>query len=116
MNWIIENWYLVLCFIALGIVVGFKTKQWLAQPTNEQIQSIKNWLLYAVTEAESALGEKTGQLKLHMVYDMAIAKFEWLSFISFETFSGWVDEALVEMKEMLKNEHIKAFVKEKKGI
>ena len=110
MKWLIENWYLIIGFVAIGVVVGFKSKKWIEQPTNEQINSIKKWLLYAVTEAEATLGEKTGQLKLHMVYDMAIAKFDWLAFIPFETFSLWVDEALVEMKDMLKNEKINALV------
>ena len=110
MNWLIENWYLLLGFIAVGVVIGFKVKQLLEQPTSKQIESIKKWLLYAVTSAESELGGGTGQLKLHMVYDMAIAKFDWLAFIPFETFSNWVDEALVEMKDMLKNEKINALV------
>jgi hypothetical protein len=47
-----------------------------------------------------------------MVYDMAIEKFSWLSFISFEVFKGWVDEALEEMRHLLEtNDKIKAIVK-----
>lgn len=110
MNWLIDNWYLLLGFGAVCVVVGFKAKQWIEQPTSKQIESVKKWLLYAVTSAESELGGGTGQLKLHMVYDMAIERFTWLAFIPFETFSSWVDEALIEMKDMLKNEHIKAIV------
>ena len=34
---------------------------------------------------------------------MAIERFPWLSIIPFETFSGWVDEALEEMRKMLEN-------------
>lgn len=112
MNWIVDNWYLIVAFIAVGFVCGVYVKKWLDRPTNEQINNIKEWLLYAVTEAEATLGEKTGQLKLRMVYDMAINKFEWLSFVSFEVFSGWVDEALETMRNMISNnERVKAIVK-----
>ena len=112
MNWIVDNWYLIVAFTAVGFVGGVGVKKWLDRPTSEQINNLKEWLLYAVTEAESALGEKTGQLKLRMVYDMAVSKFEWLSFISFDTFSEWVDEALDHMRNMISsNERIKAIVK-----
>lgn len=110
MEWLMNNWYLVIAFVVVGVVLGIYAKKWFEKPTNEQIANIKEWLLYAVTEAEAALGEKTGQLKLHMVYDMAIDKFSWLAVIPFSTFSDWVDEALIEMKDMLKNEHINAIV------
>lgn len=111
MKMLIENWYLIVACVVVGVVIGFKVKSWFSQPTNAQVESIKEWLLFAVTEAEQALGEKTGQLKLRMVYDMAIEKFEWLSFVSFGVFSGWVDEALVTMRDMLaKNEAINVIV------
>lgn len=110
MEWLVNNWHLVVVCLAIGVVVGVSVKKFAEQPSNEQIASIKEWLLYAVTEAEKTLGEKTGQLKLRMVYDMAIAKFNWLSFVSFSTFSDWVDEALIEMRDMLKNDHINAVV------
>ena len=111
MEWIVSNWYLIIAFIAVGFVCGVYTKNWLSKPTNEQVNNIKEWLLFAVTEAETALGEKTGKLKLRMVYDMAINKFEWLAFVSFDTFSGWVDEALDKMRNMIStNEHVKAIV------
>jgi hypothetical protein len=114
MEWLMNNWYLVIAFVVVGIVIGISIKKWFDQPTDAQVASIKQWLLFAVTEAEKALGGKTGQLKLHMVYDMAIAKFSWLSIIPFETFGEWVDEALVDMQDMLKNEHINAIVQDKK--
>lgn len=111
MKVLIDNWYLIVACIAVGVVVGIKVRLWTSQPTSEQVKNIKNWLLYAVTEAEMALGEKTGQLKLHMVYDMAIGKFAWLSFVPFELFSTWVDEALVTMRDMLsKNDVINNIV------
>ena len=106
MEWLMTNWYMIIVFLIVGIVAGMAIKKWLELPTMDQIESVKEWLVYAVTEAEKQLGGKTGQLKLRLVYDMAIEKFKWLSFISFSTFSDWVDEALVVMKDMLKNERI----------
>lgn len=112
MEMLIENWYLIVAGVVVGVVVGAKIKTWFTQPTSDQVKNIKEWLLFAVTEAEIALGGKTGQLKLRMVYDMAISKFEWLSFVSFELFGEWVDEALVNMRDMLKsNETINNIVK-----
>ena len=112
MEWIVSNWYLIVVFIAIGFVCGAYVKKWLDRPTSEQINNIKEWLLYAVTEAEAALGEKTGQLKLRMVYNLAIDKFSWLSFVSFEVFSDWVDEALDIMRNMIaSNERVKSIVK-----
>lgn len=69
-----------------------------------QYKSLKEWLVYAVSEAESVLGSQTGKLKLRMVYDMAVERFSILSkIIPFSLFSKMVDEALVVMKEMIEN-------------
>lgn len=63
---------------------------------------VREWLLYAVTLAEKEYGTGTGQIKLRAVYDMFIAKYPKLSFfVSFETFSGWVDIALDKMRIMI---------------
>ena len=62
----------------------------------------REWLLYAGTIAEKEYGSGTGQIKLRAVYDMFLAKYPKLSiFISFETFSGWVDIALDKMRMMI---------------
>lgn len=79
------------------------------------IDKIKSWLLWAVTQAEKEFGSGTGKLKLAFVYDMFIAKFPKLQIIvPYKLFSALVDEALVLMKEMLKNEKIMALVENKK--
>lgn len=104
MDFLVNYWYVILGIIAILIVVGFAIYKFLGLPTHAQITKIKEWLLFAVTKAEQELGEKTGQLKLHTVYDMFISKFpSTAKLVSFETFSRWVDEALVEMKKMLEN-------------
>ena len=72
----------------------------------------KEWLKWAVCYAEEQLGSGTGQLKLHMVYDMFIEKFPALaSILPFTIFSKWVDLALEWMREQLeKNKNIKAII------
>ena len=72
----------------------------------------KEWLKWAVCYAEEQLGTGTGQLKLHMVYDMFVDKFPALaSVLPFSIFSKWVDLALEWMREQLdKNENIKALI------
>lgn len=73
---------------------------------------VREWLLYAVTLAEKDYGSGTGQIKLRAVYDMFLTKYPKLSiFVSFETFSGWVDIALEKMRKMLaENPAAKALV------
>ena len=79
----------------------------------KQPKKVKEWLLYAVIEAEKELGSGTGPVKLRSVYDMFITKFPKLSvFISFNTFSEWVDVALDYMEELLTdNKDVKAILK-----
>lgn len=102
MKFVVENWFLIIGLIALVTVAAYGVYVFIKRPTSEQIKSIKEWLLYAVTEAEKALGSGTGQLKLRYVYNMFIERFSYLAkFITFEMFSGLVDEALEEMKRLL---------------
>lgn len=76
--------------------------------------AIKEWLLHAVIEAEKELGDKTGQLKLHQVYDWFILQFPIMaSILPFSVFSAWVDEALVTMRRILEtNSEIRKYVTE----
>ena len=63
---------------------------------------VRQWLLFACSEAERALGSGTGQLKLRKVYDMFVARFPLMALIiSFETFSRGVDLALDQLQEMI---------------
>lgn len=65
---------------------------------------LRKWLEYAVTVAEAELGEKTGQLKLRFVYDMALRRFGWLEkVVTFSEFSAYVDEALEWMRAQIQN-------------
>ena len=75
-------------------------------------KNIKEWLLYAVIEAEKELGSKTGKIKLRQVYDDFIKTFPIVSkIVPFSTFSSLVDLALIEMKSILRtNLHCKMYV------
>ncbi len=104
MEWMIDNWYLMLALLVAIIMVIVTAVKWFGLPTDKQIANIKEWLKLAVVDAEKEMGSGTGQLKLRMVYDMAIQAFPWVAkVVKFETFSEWVDEALVWMELQLNN-------------
>ena len=99
-----DYWYLFVAAIAEAVVLGVAIGRFLNLPTAGQVDKCKEWLLWAVIQAEQALGGGTGQLKLRAVYDLFVQRFPTVAkAVSFDTFSGWVDEALEEMIEMLKN-------------
>lgn len=102
MQYLVQNWYLIVAAIAVVSVGGYCVYVFVKKPTNVQIQTVKEWLLWAVTEAEKELGSGTGQLKLRYVYNMFIERFDYLAnVITFDMVSGLVDEALDEMRKML---------------
>lgn len=68
------------------------------------VNGFKNWLVWAVSEAEATFGSNTGKLKLRYVYDMAIERFPMIAkVIPFDLFSKMVDGALDIMREMIEN-------------
>lgn len=112
MNFILEYWYIILAFLVVAFVAGIAVYNFAKQPTTEQLVKVREWLLWAVTEAERALGGGTGKLKLRQVYDLFIARFPWLAkVVPFNLFSDLVDDALIEMREMLaKNDAVQEYV------
>jgi len=104
---------ILLAIIAI-VAVAFFVAWFIKLPVGKKVQNLKQWLRWAVVKAEVALGSGTGQLKLRMVYDMAIEKFPWIEgVISFETFSGWVDEALEWLDSQLEiNDEIKSLIED----
>lgn len=111
-NWLTENWYLVIVAIAAIVVAGATLYGFIKTPKSAQLEKVKKWLLQAVIEAERQLGAKTGQVKLSLTYDMFVGRFPAVaSFISFETFSRLVDEALEKMRAMLDtNKNLQEYV------
>lgn len=106
MNWMVENWFLVVALVAVVGVAIFAVYRFAGLPTEKQRAKVKEWLIWACIKAEKALQSGTGQLKLRQVYDMfcAVPAFTWVAkFISFKTFSEWVKDALKKAKEMLVN-------------
>ena len=104
MDWLINNWYLL---VAAGVVVGaavFAVRKFLGLHTEQQIANFQEWLKWAVAEAEKQIGSGTGQLKLRLVYNMAVDKFPWITkLVTFEEFSMWVDEALLWLNKQLES-------------
>ena len=102
-----------LVIVAIALVCG--VIWFIKLPKEKKIANIKEWLKYAVVEAERKLGSGTGQLKLRMVYDMAVKQFPFIiRLIPFNTFSKWVDKALDWMRDQLaENKAIKEYVESK---
>lgn len=93
---------IIIAIVVIGLVAAaynfFKLSK------EKQIENIREWLLFACLEAEKALGDKTGKVKLRLVYDMFVAKFKFMSYIiTFEQFSLLVDEALEEMRLLIES-------------
>lgn len=102
MDFIVENWYILVGLLAIVAAVVVYIVRFFKQPTEKQLESIKEWLLWATTEAEKRFGSGTGKLKLRYVYDLFAETFPWLAkIISFETFSELVDSALGDMNNLL---------------
>lgn len=112
MMWTVENWAIFVAAFCIIIGIYHAVCKYLVLPKEYQIKAIKQWLLYAVSEAEKNLGGGTGKLKLRMVYDAFVTKFPTVArVITFEQFSVWVDEALIDMKRILEdNVQIRQYV------
>ncbi len=99
---IFEYWPVIVAFIcgvAAALLFAVKFSK---EPTERKIQMIKEWLLFAVIQAEKELGDGTGQIKLRYVWDMFIKTFPALApIVPFDVFSKLVDEALVQMRHLL---------------
>lgn len=102
MNWLISNWYVIVLILAVITLGVMYVRKFYGMPTEEQVQKIKEWLLYAVILAEKEFQGGTGQLKLRYVYSLFLEKFPSIAkVITFELFSLWVDEVLEQMKHIL---------------
>ncbi len=101
MQFIIDNWSLIVAVLVVCLYFLLSGKQ-----------SLKNWLLMAVTLAEQELGSGTGRLKLVQVYSDFVAAYPILSkILPFAVFSAMVDATLDEMRHLLEtNQNVKKFV------
>lgn len=102
MNFIIENWYLLVIGVIVLAVTGYFVWRFFRQSGEIRYEQIRGWLLQAVILAEQEYGSGTGRMKLSAVYDAFCIALPWIArVISFETFAKYVDEALEEAKEIL---------------
>lgn len=99
---LLHYWPLIIIAILLIIVSIYTLRK----------KSFREWLLFAVVEAEKALGSKTGQIKLRYVYDLAMSRFPIFSkLITFATFEKLVNDALDAFKKMLAdNEQLQSYI------
>ena len=112
MEWLVNNWYLLVAAVAVLGVAGWFIWYLIKMPKEQRWKKVSAWLKYAVTEAEKSLGSGTGQLKLAMVYDMFLSKFPFVKAIMpYATFLVLVDAALDWMRKALEeNEKLNAYV------
>lgn len=104
MQLFLENLPGICLLIALLSCLVCASYAFMTMPRDKQLAALKEWLKLAVTEAEKYLGSGTGQLKLRYVYEKAILQFPWLTrMISFEDFSGLVDEALEWLNKQIES-------------
>ena len=102
LDFLMTNWQWIAGIIIIMTAAIITLIKFDKKTRDEQIHQVKEWLLYAVMEAEKELGSGTGALKLRFVYDMFITKFPLLvALIPFSTFSSFVDEALDKFKKLL---------------
>lgn len=112
MNYLVDNWVIFVVLFAVIFMAGVAIYTFLSYPTSTRVQKVKEWLLYAVINAEKELGSGTGKLKLRTVYDMFVVRFPWISRgMSFNKFSLLVDTALNDMRDILStNEKVNDYI------
>ena len=111
--WFINNWSLLVVAACVAGLFILYSRKFMQLPTEAQIGKVREWLLYAVIEAEKTYQSGTGRLKLAATYNEFCKVFPSLvTIISFELFSRLVDEALVQMRSLLEtNKDIEFYVK-----
>lgn len=104
--------FYIIIGLTVGLVGGYFIAKFIKAPTESKITMLKNWMLWAVAEAEAEMGSGTGALKLAKVYDKFVAELPQLaSIISFDKFSSIVDEALVTLKHLIEtNQNIDDYI------
>ena len=60
MNFFINNWYLIVAGAAVLAGAGYSVYVFVKRPHTEQLKSVKEWMLFAVTKAEKAQSPTQG--------------------------------------------------------
>ncbi len=115
MKLIIDNWHTLLMLLIFLVWLVVSIIRFKKMSSEERYQQIRGWLLQAVMFAEKEFGGGTGELKLSNVYAEFCKQLPWLAkIIPFQIFSDYVDDALLEMKELLeKNAKIASVIEVK---
>lgn len=93
----------VILISAIVLLVIYFAVRVIKSSKQEKVKLIKDNMLYWVKCAEDIIGSGKGRIKLQLVYGMFVKTFPVIStFISFDKFSKWVDEALKYIEEELK--------------
>lgn len=102
----------ILISFIISIAVIYAVYRFISLSKERQVENIKQWLIFACLEAEKMLGSKTGKVKLRYVYDLFVSKYKFIScLIPFDTFSKWVDDSLIDMRNMIStNEAIRKII------
>lgn len=103
MEFLIDNWFLIVCSACCGAIAYALIVNFIKKPNAEKLAEVKAWLLHAVIWAEEQYSSGMGRAKLSAVYSAFCEDLPWIAkIITFEKFSCLVDEALIEMRELLK--------------
>ena len=104
LNFLINYWYFIVIVIAILVISGVFIFNFLQKPSEQKLQNIKEWAIYACALAQAHLGSGTGQLKMRETYDMFISRFpDLVKIVPFEMYKNIAESALLEFKKMLEN-------------
>jgi len=104
MTLLMEYWWLAIAILAILVIAFMFLITYINLPNSKKAAKVKEWLLYAVVQAEKELGSGTGQLKLRYVYNLALAQFPiFIKLIPFELFSSFVDGALKQLENIIED-------------
>ena len=67
MNFLIENWYLLVIGVTVLAVTGLFIWRFFRQSKEIRYEQVRGWLLQAVILAEQEYGSGTGRMKLSAV-------------------------------------------------
>ena len=102
MEMFVNNWCFLVVIISFVTLTILYVKKFSNLPTGQQKEQIKQWMLWAVSEAEKKYKTGTGTIKLRYVYDLFVKAFPTMApLISFATFACWVDEVLEQMRHLM---------------
>ena len=91
MKFIVENWFVIVGLIAaVGGSIGYAIYSFVKMPSDKQLNKVREWLLVCGDKSRKGTRrQEQDKLKLRYVYDMFVARFEWLAkVITFEACSA----------------------------